>query len=710
LKEGISVGIFKNIIRQIKSATLRTKIIIMFLGIMAVLVYQVSFSTRHHLIEHQGQLMVNDGLKVAHRYLDNSIERLDFNMRNLAYETKYLGITEGTFKTIIGEIKTWDQQVHLDMFFYIATNGTTLYSQNNNYSNDLANTVRIFSSLESVKKVVSSGKSTSGVKIIPKDVLVKENLLDKAKIKIIFTPNAEVPKNSYEERAMMLVSAQPVKVNGKLVGVIVGGQIINNNFSFVDSVDKDINVRTTIFLDNVRVSTTVPNEKGEKAVGTLLSIPVQEQVIKNGKSYFGRAYVVKDWYLTAYEPIRDLQNKVIGVLYVGIPEEPLLITQQSLNNEIMITLLVLTMIFVLVLYYLYRSVVKPITNLSNAAISFAGGNMGVRLKTKDPIKCWEIKECFNKDCPAYGKEHLRCWLIPDTKCFQHGSDPKKEESCNSCNIYQYYTKNEIESLSDVFNYMAESIYKYTESLQNLNLELEDKNNILRDQRDEMECQKEQLMALNEELEESMQALDDSQSIIYALAVAVEAKDPYTRGHSERVAEYSIKLAKVLGLSFHEFEIIRGAAFLHDIGKIGISGSILRKPGALSATEFQIVKKHTVIGEKICSSLKFARMMLPIIKYHHEHYNGKGYPEGLKGEKIPMMARIVAIADGFDAMTSDRPYRSGMNYDQAIRILIDGAGAQWDPHMVPIFVDIVKNHLNDIDEICKNNYIDVEQPL
>jgi putative nucleotidyltransferase with HDIG domain len=204
-----------------------------------------------------------------------------------------------------------------------------------------------------------------------------------------------------------------------------------------------------------------------------------------------------------------------------------------------------------------------------------------------------------------------------------------------------------------------------------------------------------LEALNAELEESMKALDDSQSIIYALAVAVEAKDPYTRGHSERVAGYSVNLATALGLPPSQFETIRGAALLHDIGKIGISGSILRKPGYLTKQELQQIKKHPTIGERICASLKFAHDILPIIKHHHEHYDGKGYPDGLKGDKIPITARIVAIADAFDAMTSDRPYREGMDPDEALAILEGGAGQHWDPRLVPVFIRLIQEQIKEM---------------
>jgi len=145
----------------------------------------------------------------------------------------------------------------------------------------------------------------------------------------------------------------------------------------------------------------------------------------------------------------------------------------------------------------------------------------------------------------------------------------------------------------------------------------------------------------------------------ALALAVEAKDPYSRGHSERVAEYAVKIAKHMGLSHDELNTLRDASRLHDIGKIGIIDGILQKPGSLSYEERVIMRKHPVIGEGIVRPLKSFGHILHAIKYHHEFLDGSGYPEGLKGEEIPLLTRILTIADIYDAMTSDRPYRKAL---------------------------------------------------
>lgn len=185
-------------------------------------------------------------------------------------------------------------------------------------------------------------------------------------------------------------------------------------------------------------------------------------------------------------------------------------------------------------------------------------------------------------------------------------------------------------------------------------------------------------------------LDHSQDIIITLALAVEAKDPYTRGHSERVADYAGKLARLAGLAPREQKNIYRAGLLHDIGKIGVSEAYLHKPGPLSVDEQEIVRDHPVRGEQICKPLKSLKHILPAIRHHHERYNGKGYPDGLKGEDIPLEARILAVADIYDALTSDRPYRVGLPTERALDILQAEADQDnWDPHLVAIFVNYLR---------------------
>lgn len=174
----------------------------------------------------------------------------------------------------------------------------------------------------------------------------------------------------------------------------------------------------------------------------------------------------------------------------------------------------------------------------------------------------------------------------------------------------------------------------------------------------------------------------------SLASAIDAKDPYTKGHSTSVSRYSEALARAINLPEDEVQRIKLGALLHDVGKIGIPENVLKKPGKLEGEEWEIMKQHPVIGaEKVLAPNDALRDLIPIVKYHHEHVDGSGYPENLKGENIPLAARIVAVADTFHALISDRPYRKGMSVEKACSILKDGAGKLWDSDLVRQFISI-----------------------
>jgi len=174
-----------------------------------------------------------------------------------------------------------------------------------------------------------------------------------------------------------------------------------------------------------------------------------------------------------------------------------------------------------------------------------------------------------------------------------------------------------------------------------------------------------------------------------LAAAIDAKDPYTRGHSERVARYSIGIGKNLALPERDMRNLRISALLHDVGKIGIDDRILRKPGALSDEEFEVMKQHPAKGAAIMSGVAQLIDIIPGMKYHHEKWSGGGYPDGLEGEQIPMQARIVAIADTFDAMTTNRPYQKAMEIGYVVEKIKSFAGTRFDPRVVDAFVSAVK---------------------
>ncbi|WP_242168958.1 HD-GYP domain-containing protein [Priestia koreensis] len=182
-----------------------------------------------------------------------------------------------------------------------------------------------------------------------------------------------------------------------------------------------------------------------------------------------------------------------------------------------------------------------------------------------------------------------------------------------------------------------------------------------------------------------------ESFFTAIAATLDARDPYTAGHSERVAAYSVQIGERAGFSGRELDLLKKSALLHDIGKIGVRDEVLLKEGRLTDEEFKQIKAHPVIGAHILSQVIMTeeiKQLLPGVKYHHERYDGKGYPEGLSGDTIPVFGRLIAVADAYDAMTSDRPYRKGMPAGKALQIIESGKGTQWDPHYATLFVDLM----------------------
>ncbi|MDZ4659274.1 MAG: HD-GYP domain-containing protein [Bythopirellula sp.] len=182
------------------------------------------------------------------------------------------------------------------------------------------------------------------------------------------------------------------------------------------------------------------------------------------------------------------------------------------------------------------------------------------------------------------------------------------------------------------------------------------------------------------------------SVVRTLVSAVDSRDPYTCGHSERVALYAKRLAEEIGLADEECEKIYLTGLLHDLGKIGISDSVLKKCGPLSGEEFAEIQRHPDLGWAILQELEQFAYVLPGVLHHHERYDGKGYPDNLPGEETPLAGRLLAVVDSFDAMTSDRPYRAGMPLEKALEILGDGAGTQWDAQLVDKFLRILPDIL------------------
>lgn len=259
------------------------------------------------------------------------------------------------------------------------------------------------------------------------------------------------------------------------------------------------------------------------------------------------------------------------------------------------------------------------------------------------------------------------------------------------------------SLSKVNLGFLESLANFTA----ISVKNSDMYNSIYTQKQEIEALYEQAAANNESLSAYIKELDETKveldkknieltkyysaiqygylQTVMTLSNSIEAKDSYTRGHCQRVMEISCELARTLGLSENEIDDLRYAAILHDIGKIGISASILNKQGKLTDEEFEEIKKHPAIAYNILKDVEFLQNGLSGILQHHERYDGRGYPNGLKSDDICMFGRILCVADAFDAMTSDRPYRKGMSMEVALNELIRCKGTQFDPEIVDVLV-------------------------
>ncbi len=210
--------------------------------------------------------------------------------------------------------------------------------------------------------------------------------------------------------------------------------------------------------------------------------------------------------------------------------------------------------------------------------------------------------------------------------------------------------------------------------------------------------------INGELQDTYDKLERAyMESIQTLRYTVEAKDAYTRGHSDRVSEYSVLIGRYMGLTESDLKILHIGGLFHDVGKIGVPDSILLKTDKLTDDEYSEIKNHPTIGAHILSTATIFQDLIPIVKHHHEKYDGTGYPSKLAGDNIPFMARIAAVADTFDAMTSKRTYRNALPLDVVIAEIKRCSGTQFDPKVADVFLDILNNHYDEISDI-QNRYI------
>jgi putative two-component system response regulator len=187
------------------------------------------------------------------------------------------------------------------------------------------------------------------------------------------------------------------------------------------------------------------------------------------------------------------------------------------------------------------------------------------------------------------------------------------------------------------------------------------------------------------LKEFTDELDNAEEVIFSLALGVEARDPYTGDHCARLARYASDLGKHLGLEYDDIVALKRGGYLHDLGKVTIPDSILKKHSNLSEEEWKIMRQHPVRGEEICRPLRSLRLVLPIIRHHHEHWNGSGYPDGLKGENIPLLARILQVVDVYDALRTSRPYKPALSHQESEKMMRHEAEqGLWDKRMVSEF--------------------------
>jgi putative two-component system response regulator len=188
-------------------------------------------------------------------------------------------------------------------------------------------------------------------------------------------------------------------------------------------------------------------------------------------------------------------------------------------------------------------------------------------------------------------------------------------------------------------------------------------------------------------------LDSAEAAFITLARTIEARDPSTNGHCERLAHYAVALGKALGLEGEDLGALHRGGYLHDVGKVGVPDAVLLKPGPLTAAEIELMRRHTVVGDSLCAPLKSLRRVRPIVKHHHERLDGTGYPDRLRGDDIPLLARIVTIVDVYDALTTDRPYRGALTHADAVAELRSGVErGHFEPRFVEAFLDVTATPL------------------
>lgn len=481
--------------------------------------------------------------------------------------------------------------------------------------------------------------------------IVREALKDKKicsfeKIPYAFLKKAGFSENSISN-ALVRVAAVPYYNKGHQEGIVVTGIIVNNNNFLPNWFKNKHNGKLSFFLDGHRIATIKFDKSDNLLPGTALPLNVYQSMYINKKPFqgiidLGRLSVAK------YEFLYNAENKPVAVIGIAKDYGQFAVLFSNMGIFIWVIAVILGVLMFFTVNRLSSLVMKPIKQVMEGTIQLAENNLEYRIPINQEIHCWEILNCEKRGCPAYEKNDFGCWLVDNTTCTgEKLLAREKTELCKKCPVFLAYSRNGTNLLVASFNYMADRAEKLIEEL------------------------------------------DNYETVVLTLALAVEAKDDYTSGHSERVSSYALALANELNLPEKEIEKLKIGTILHDIGKIGIPDAILRKPSSLTPEEFRVIQEHPVQGAKICDNLKSAHDSLPIVRNHHERYDGNGYPDKLKGQDIPLLVRITTIADAFDAMTSDRPYRPGMPQDIAINEMRKNSATQFDPEFVEIFIAMLE---------------------
>lgn len=535
-----------------------------------------------------------------------------------------------------------------------------------------------------------------------------------------------------------LIAAAPLYQNQSIAGLILAGvkmrpamikrELLGNQADFC------------LFLgDKSRLASTslkLPHQPDPKLI---------KKTLKSGKVILRSETIRGNSFYVAYSPLR-LNNLPVGTLVVKTSSRPVEKAMQTVIFNVILLNCLVVLIISICSYLLGRLIAQPIDTLAKAAEEVGRGNLNVkaRLKTGDEIgalaqafnqmteklkhqqeilnqKLSELSVIYdialtisttfdpNEILPILAESTRRvfdadiiCVYISDrdSQSLKPGLCSKSSRLPQKCE--KMLEERFLPELNDKPNLletnplktapfrsvMAQNMIAEGKTLGAIFVGSLDKNYT----RDDLQvlttlAQQAGVAIENAYLFDSLEKA--YLGIVRALAIAIDARDPYTRGHSERVSELATELGKELGLSSAEIHELEMASYLHDIGKIGIPDDILMKPARLNNDEMRRVREHPSIGASILTPLFFLGEVVPAIKHHHEHYDGGGYPEGLRGKSIPLGARILSLADAFEAITSDRPYRKARSVEEAVKEIKRCSGTQFDPELVEAFIRVLK---------------------